>query len=77
MPTYEYLCERHGKRPVRFEVLRPMSESSLPAPCPECGLDSQRVMSPCTYKLNLNQMMGKLPAKEAPNDRGFHPEWDS
>jgi len=77
MPLYEYECEKHGDKPVRFEQRRPMSESSLPAPCPECGEDSQRVMSPCSYKLNFNQMMRALPAKEAPNDRGFHPEWDS
>ena len=77
MPNYEYECDRHGERPVRFEALRPMSESSLPAACPQCGEDSQRVMSPCTFKFNLNQMMKKLPAKAAPNDGGFHPEWDS
>ncbi len=41
MPLYEYYCEPcHGI----FEELRPIRESSLPVPCPECFQDSERIM---------------------------------
>ena len=72
-PIYEYECEEHGK----FEALRPMDASGIPALCPVCDRLSGRIISACTYKLNFNQMTKALPDKEAPNDRNFHPEWDS
>lgn len=38
MALYEYLCADCGP----FSALRPMAESSLPQPCPECGALSAR-----------------------------------
>ena len=40
MPLYEYWCEEHGV----FEAIRPMSEFSRPAECPDCGHPSARLM---------------------------------
>lgn len=41
MPLYEYECREHGV----FELVRPMAESRLGAPCPRCGLLSARILS--------------------------------
>lgn len=41
MPMYEYECDHCGV----FTALRKMSESSLPAFCQACGLESPRIMS--------------------------------
>lgn len=40
MPIYEYECQSHGA----FEALRPMAESHLAQPCPECGKAAGRVV---------------------------------
>ncbi len=42
MPLYEYYCQHCNGV---FEVLRPISEAALPAPCPACQRDGQRIMS--------------------------------
>lgn len=41
MPVYEYLCDACGGD---FTALRPMSHSSLPHACPDCGGEAQRVL---------------------------------
>lgn len=41
MPVYEYECRSCGV----FSVLRKMHESSLPAPCMDCGEESPRILS--------------------------------
>ncbi len=41
MPLYEYYC---GRCDGIFEALRPMRQSSDPAPCPECERDGGRIM---------------------------------
>jgi putative FmdB family regulatory protein len=41
MPTYEYECERSGKR---FEVRQPIVDEPLKT-CPECGGNARRVIS--------------------------------
>ena len=41
MPVYEYLCNHCNGI---FEALRPIRESSEPAPCPECSRESERMM---------------------------------
>jgi len=41
MPLYEYYC---GDCDGIYEALRPMRESSEPAPCPECTRDGERIM---------------------------------
>lgn len=42
MPLYEYQCPSCGEV---FEMRRPMSQASEPAPCPKCGTQAQRVPS--------------------------------
>jgi putative FmdB family regulatory protein len=42
MPVYEYRCRTCDER---FELQRPMSDSSGTAPCPEGHLDTVRVLS--------------------------------
>lgn len=47
MPLYEYECADHG----HFELLRAMSESGAPAPCPSCQREARRVLSaPALHK---------------------------
>lgn len=41
-PLYEYKCVGCG---LRFEIARPMAESSADAECPECGQVGRRVFS--------------------------------
>ncbi len=41
MPIYGYDCEAHGP----FTEMRPMSRSSEPMPCPDCGNDAPRSIS--------------------------------
>lgn len=41
MPLYEYECGAHGV----FEQLRSLSEYAAPAPCPDCGDPSARLVS--------------------------------
>lgn len=40
MPLYDYKCRDHGL----FHQLVPMSASGDTAPCPECGVQSARVI---------------------------------
>jgi putative FmdB family regulatory protein len=42
MPIYEYYCQQCQRE---FEVMRPFSESALPARCPGCGADVAKVPS--------------------------------
>jgi putative FmdB family regulatory protein len=42
VPLYEYYCRRCDGG---FEALRPMREADLPALCPQCGHEGQRIMS--------------------------------
>lgn len=42
MPIYEYLCSNCK---LKFELIRPMSQSGEGAPCPSCGSSAQRVLS--------------------------------
>src|SRR3989304_3600172 len=41
MPLYEYYCEKCERV---FEALRPLSESDVAVPCPDCGRDADRIM---------------------------------
>ena len=43
MPLYEYVCSQCD---CRFELLRPISESSEEASCPRCQNRARRVLSP-------------------------------
>ncbi|MEU4803678.1 zinc ribbon domain-containing protein [Actinosynnema sp. NPDC023587] len=42
MPTYEFRCKACGST---FDVKRPMSESSAPAPCPQGHGDTVKLLS--------------------------------
>jgi putative FmdB family regulatory protein len=42
MPLYEYYCRRCDGI---FEYFRPMRDAALPAPCPQCHGEGQRIMS--------------------------------
>ncbi|HVV92043.1 MAG TPA: FmdB family zinc ribbon protein [Hyphomicrobiales bacterium] len=41
MPNYEYACGDCGP----FNAWRPMAESDLPTPCPECAAPAPRSMA--------------------------------
>ena len=41
MPLYEYYCDKCDRV---FEALRPLSESDVAVPCPDCGRDADRIM---------------------------------
>lgn len=43
-PCYEFCCP-NPKCGTIHELLRPVSECRLPAPCPVCGTESPRIMS--------------------------------
>lgn len=43
MPIYEYLCPNCK---VKFELLRPLNQSSETASCPRCYSDAERMFSP-------------------------------
>ncbi len=42
MPIYEYVCPSCD---IKFELLRPLSQSAEAAPCPKCNNSAQRVLS--------------------------------
>jgi putative FmdB family regulatory protein len=42
MPIYEYVCQSCQNK---FDLMRPMSKMSDPAPCPECGGEGSRAIS--------------------------------
>ena len=44
MPIYEYVCHNCG---TKFELMRPISKSSEPAPCPQCQKIARRAVSRC------------------------------
>ena len=44
MPIYEYVCSDCG---LKFELLRPFSESSKEASCPQCHKNAERIISAC------------------------------
>ncbi|WP_067817895.1 FmdB family zinc ribbon protein [Actinomadura kijaniata] len=45
MPRYDYRCRACGST---FEMSRPMSEASAPAPCPEGHDDTVKLLSTVT-----------------------------
>ncbi len=42
MPIYEYFCPKCNQE---FQLMRPMSKSNEPAPCPNCGTEGQKLIS--------------------------------
>jgi len=59
MPIYEYQCPKCGRE---FELMRAMSQSDEPAPCPNCGTAAQRLVSVFASKADYYI---KVPRKEA------------
>ena len=49
MPIYEYRCSACGNE---FEMTRPISQSSEPAPCTTCGKPSQKLVSQFASKVD-------------------------
>lgn len=49
MPIYEYRCSACGNV---FEMTRPISQSSEPAPCTSCGKPSQKLVSQFASKVD-------------------------
>ncbi|MDD5082624.1 MAG: zinc ribbon domain-containing protein [Dehalococcoidales bacterium] len=42
MPIYEYVCTDCG---LKFEVLRPLTQTNGHTCCPDCGKNAERVFS--------------------------------
>jgi len=59
MPIYEYLCPRCE---AGFELIRPISQASEPAPCPRCGTKSDKL--PSVFASKVDHYI-KVPGKEA------------
>ena len=49
MPIYEYYCSKCGRD---FELIRPVSQSSDPATCSQCGGPGQRQLSNFAFRSN-------------------------
>jgi putative FmdB family regulatory protein len=49
MPIYEYRCAACGND---FEMTRPISQASEPAPCTKCGKPSQKLVSQFASKVD-------------------------
>ena len=57
MPLYEYYCEDcHGV----FELIRPVSQSPDPQPCPVCDADGERLMP---TQVHAFTMRGGMPRR--------------
>ena len=62
MPIYEYVCPACE---VKFELLRPFSQSGESASCPQCQESAERVLSTfacfTTDESGLSSMIGGNP----------------
>lgn len=73
MPIYEYECDEGHKHQRR----RPMSQCKENAICPDCGQEAKRIISVTFWHMGWNFLKGKaLDSEPAPEDPGYHPEWD-
>src|SRR3989304_4740006 len=52
MPLYEYYCEKGARV---FEALRPLSESEVAVPCPDCARDADRIMPTSFSAMSWNR----------------------
>ena len=59
MAIYEYYCAGCAKE---FELMRPISQSDDPGPCPTCGSNGQKLVSAAASKVDYYI---KAPAKPA------------
>lgn len=65
MPTYDYKCTHCGQ----FEVLRRMADRDAPAVCPQCGLQSERILIAAPYLADMNS---NLRHAMATNEKAQH-----
>ena len=70
MPVYEYRCSKCG---AEFEQMRRMSESSEPAPCPQCGAQAERIISTFASKVGFYVRASAKPAFRKPASRDDRP----
>ena len=74
MPTYDYSCRSCGE----FSALRPLAQWRDPAPCPECGQSSPRVLGGApalgalSSAVNRARAMNERSASEPRSTRGGH-----
>ena len=59
MPIYEYRCDACGRE---FEQMRPISSSTQPSTCPECGGTSQKLPSVFASKADYTIKVPRSPA---------------
>jgi putative FmdB family regulatory protein len=79
MPMYDYACAGCGG----FDAFRSSADRDLPAPCPDCGADSQRVMvamprlalldSGTRRALDINERSRHEPKRSGDYQRLRHP----
>ena len=63
MPIYEYRCPQCQ---TEFELKRPFSQASEPAPCPKCGTPGEKLVSvfASTFEYGI-QVPAKQPLRKA------------
>ena len=69
MPIYEYYCSECD---CHFEMIRPVSESKLGSPCPQCGVEAKRELSSFSH-----YCMTPYDAPERRRDEGQRKMWES
>ena len=70
MPIYEYQCLSCGKQ---FELSRPLSEAGAPAPCPDCGGASEKLISGFASKTGFYVRASGKPMRAAPKQGEANP----
>lgn len=76
MPLYEYECARGH----RFEVIRPIKSRHEPILCNQCPDRSiaHLVISRTHWYMGWDFLKAATRrSAPAPNDAGYHPEWDA
>ena len=69
MPTYTYRC---AKCEEEFEKRASMNDAALPQPCPECGLASERSVTPVGFILagdNWPSKVGRVKGQMAEKNK--------
>lgn len=66
MPVYEYACTGCGSA---FDALVPLARRQEPAPCPDCGHDSDRVFMTAPA---LSALTASARQAHATNERSRH-----
>lgn len=73
MPLYEYECPEGHK----FEKIRPIDQRNDPIHCQECHGLARLLISKTHWYMGWKFLKGLAEkSPPAPNDAGYHPEWD-